>query len=137
MVSKTKKRQSKRLNRNISLNSGDEVTNGEVSQTNRSRENANTQENIPPENDVQIMIENAVAQALRNYGIDASKQAKQTPITQSDAYANKDGDRANNLQALSNGRSLDKSRDDVGTGSSNLIGRPAANHHINYLQLLK
>ena len=33
MVSKTKKRQSKRLNRNISLNSGDEVTNGEVSQT--------------------------------------------------------------------------------------------------------
>ena len=32
--------------------------------------------------------------------------------------------------ALSNGQSLDKSRDDVGTGSSKLIGRPVANHHM-------
>ena len=132
MVSKTKKRQSKRLNRNTSPNSDDEVTNEEVSHKNRSRENAGVQENIPPGNDIQMMIENAVTRALRNHGIDASKQAKQTPITQSDACANKNGDRVNNLQALSNGQSLDKSRDDVGTGSSNLIGRPAANHHTSF-----
>ena len=129
MVSKTKKRQSRRLNRNISFNSDVEETNGEITPSNRTREGESVQENVPPGNEIQGMIENAVVRALSNYGVNTNNQSKQSETAQSNSKTNKNGDNANNRQNYSSDQYHNRSRDGNCADSSNLIGRPAANYH--------
>ena len=77
-MSKTKKRQSRRLNQNISVDSNAGEVNIEITQSNRTREGRNVQENFPPESEIQSMIESAVARALSDHGVNINDQSKKS-----------------------------------------------------------
>ena len=129
MVSKVRKRQSKRWNRNISFNSDIEESNGEIPPPNRTREGENVLDNVLPGNEIQGMIESAVVRALSSYGVNTDNQSKQLETAQSNSKANKNGDNANNGQSCNSDQYHNRSRDGNCADSSNLIGRPAANYH--------
>ena len=130
MVSKTKRRQSKRLNRNISFGS-DVEENGEITPSNRTG-GENVQENNHPGNEIQNMIETAVTRALSNYGVNMSDQSKQSKTAQSINRTNNNGDSVNIRRSCSSDQYHNRSRDGNCADSSNLIGRPAANYHTIY-----
>ena len=105
MVSKTKKRQSKRLNRNISFGS-DVEGNGEITPSNRTRDDVSVQGNTLPENEIQSMIESAVVRALSSYGVNTNTnyQSKQSETAQSNS-------KANNRQSCNSDQHHNRSRD--------------------------
>ena len=135
MVSKTKRRQSKRLNRNMSFGS-DVEENDEITPSNRTREDVSVRGNILPENEIQGMIENAVVRALSNYGVNTNNQSKQSETAQSNSKTNENDDKTNNRQSNSCDHHHSRSRDGNCADSSNLIGRPVANYHTLYLQFV-
>ena len=136
MVSKTKRRQSKRLNRNISFGS-DLEENGEITPSNRTRENQGLQENVPSGTEIQAMIENAVAKALSNCGVNKNNQLKRPLSTQVNGNTNKDGDNTNIRVNCNSDQYHNRSRDGNCADSSNLIGRPAANYHNMNIVLIE
>ena len=129
MVSKTKKRQSRRLNQNISFDFNLEEPNVETTLSKRTRENRDAQKNVSPEDEIQSMVKNAVARALNDYGIDLNDQPKQSQTAQSNSKTNRNDDNLNTGQNCNNNRYLNRSRDGNCVEPSNMIGGPAANSH--------
>ena len=60
---------------NLSFESNMEEPDIEITPSNRTKENRDDQENIPPGDEIQNMVKNAVARALNDYEINLNNQS--------------------------------------------------------------